>query len=38
MFANYISAVNKRIGQPEERAANWDLDGGKAAERWWVEG
>ena len=38
MFANYISAVNKRIGQPEERAANWDLDGAKAAERWWVEG
>ena len=27
-----------RFGQPEEMAANWDLDGGKAAERWWVEG
>jgi len=38
MFANYISAVSKNVGQPDTMAANWDLDGSKAAERWWMKG
>lgn len=38
MFANYISGVSKRIGQPDVMAANWDLDGAKCGERWWIEG
>lgn len=36
MFANYISGISKKVGQPEVTAANWDLDGAKAAERWWM--
>jgi peptide/nickel transport system substrate-binding protein len=35
MFANYINAVSKKIGHDDKVAANWDTDGGKAAERWW---
>jgi len=38
MFANYISGVSKKIGQPDVMAANWDLDGAKCGERWWMEG
>ena len=35
MFANYINAMGKDIGFPDQTAANWNLDGGKAIERWW---
>ena len=35
MFANYIMGYSKKIAHGENVAANWDLDGGKAAERWW---
>jgi len=35
MFANYINAVSKKIGHDDKVGANWDTDGGKAAERWW---
>lgn len=38
MFANYISGLSKNVGHAEETAANWDLDGGKAMERWWLNG
>jgi peptide/nickel transport system substrate-binding protein len=34
MFANYINGLNKKIGHGK-MAANWDMDGGKASERWW---
>ena len=35
MFANHIAAVSKQIGHDENVAANWELDGAKAPERWW---
>ena len=35
MFANYIHALNKNVMHDEQVAGNWNLDGSKAAERWW---
>ena len=35
MFANYINGLNKKIGHKDKMGANWDMDGGKASERWW---
>jgi len=35
MFANYIHGVSKKVGRPEQIAANWELDGARASERWW---
>ena len=35
MFANHVMAVSKTVGHSEEVAANWELDGAKAPERWW---
>ncbi|MEM7289368.1 MAG: ABC transporter substrate-binding protein [Pseudomonadota bacterium] len=34
-FANYIHANSKKVAHGENVAANWDMDGGKAQERWW---
>jgi len=36
MFANYIEAANDKI-RFEQPAGNWELDGNRAAERWWFE-
>jgi peptide/nickel transport system substrate-binding protein len=35
MFANNIHALGKNVQHGEKVAANWEMDGGKAAERWW---
>lgn len=35
MFANHIMAVSNSIGHSDDVAANWELDGAKAPERWW---
>lgn len=35
MFANLIHGLNKNVGHGEEVAANWDMDGYRAPERWW---
>lgn len=35
MFANHIMAVSKGVEHGENVAANWELDGAKAPERWW---
>ena len=35
MFANYINGLSTKIAHGDNVAANWDLDGGKATERWW---
>lgn len=35
MFANHIMGVSKGVGHSEDVAANWELDGAKAPERWW---
>lgn len=34
MFANHIMGISKEIGHGEI-GANWEMDGAKAAERWW---
>lgn len=36
MFANYIMGLTKKIGKPENVAANWELDGYRWSERWWM--
>jgi peptide/nickel transport system substrate-binding protein len=36
MFANHIEAANDKI-RFEHPAGNWELDGNRAAERWWFE-
>lgn len=35
MFANNIMGLNQKVMHADDVAANWDLDGGKAMERWW---
>lgn len=35
MFANYIMALSDKIGH-DTLASNWDMDGLKAVERWWL--
>ena len=37
-FANHISAHNQTIGVPETVAGNWEFDGYKLIERWWING
>ena len=37
MFANYINGISKKVGMPDQTAGNFDLDGDKAIERWWME-
>jgi len=36
MFANYIMGVSKKVAHGEDVAANWEMDGYRAAERWWL--
>lgn len=36
MFANFIMGVSKQVGLPDQVAANWEMDGNRASERWWV--
>ena len=35
MFANYIMGLSKKVGHAG-LASNWDMDGQKAVERWWL--
>ena len=35
MFANYINGIDKKVAHAKAVAANWDIDGQKASERWW---
>ena len=37
-FANHISAYNETVGVPEKVAGNWEFDGYKLIERWWLNG
>ena len=34
VFASWVFAMNKKV-KHGDMAGNWDLDGGKGAERWW---
>lgn len=35
MFANYVQAVNNRIGSPDVVGNLWQMDNARMAERWW---
>ncbi|MBK0398268.1 ABC transporter substrate-binding protein [Limibaculum sp. M0105] len=35
-FANYVDARTDKVQHGEKVAANWDMDGGRFMERWWV--
>ncbi|HUF87973.1 MAG TPA: ABC transporter substrate-binding protein [Thermohalobaculum sp.] len=36
LFMAYTHAATKDIGMPEQLASNWELDGHKNGERWWL--
>ena len=38
VFANHISAFTDKVGVPETVAGNWEFDGYKLIERWWLKG
>ena len=35
VFANWINALNDKLGTPDKVAGNWPMDGDKSHERWW---
>lgn len=35
LFANHVMALSNKVQHGPDVAGNWQLDGGKAAERWW---
>lgn len=35
-FANYVYAMREQVAHGEAMAANWELDGGRYVERWWM--
>lgn len=35
LFANHVMAMSARVQQGPRIAGNWEMDGGKASERWW---
>ncbi len=37
LFNNYINGLSNKVQHGEDVASNWDLDGGRAAERWWFD-
>ena len=34
-FTNLVHGLNAKVGHPEKIASNWQMDGARAAERWW---
>jgi peptide/nickel transport system substrate-binding protein len=36
MFANYIMGISKKVAHSDQVAPNWEMDGHKATERWWM--
>ena len=36
LFANHVSAVTDKVGVPDKIAGNWEFDGYKLIERWWM--
>ncbi len=37
-FANHVSGYTSNVGVPDVVAGNWDYDGYKMFERWWIKG
>ena len=35
MFASYVGALAKNVGH-DKMGANWDMDGLRCMERWWL--
>ena len=35
MYANYVWATGENVTHDEKVAANWEMDGNRAIERWW---
>ena len=35
-FANYIYGIADGVQHAEQQASNWEMDGGRIAERWWM--
>ncbi|MEM1384470.1 MAG: ABC transporter substrate-binding protein [Pseudomonadota bacterium] len=35
-FANYVNAMSDAVQHGPDVAANWDMDGGRFMERWWL--
>jgi len=38
IFANSVFAVNDKVRHPAVLAGNWEMDGGRLFERWWMRG
>ncbi len=38
LFANHVMAHTDKVAHGPDVAGNWDKDGGKLIERWWIEG
>lgn len=36
MFANYVFANTTKVGHSEQMGSNWDVDGQRWIERWWM--
>ena len=36
MFADWVFGVTEKVGLPDQMASNWDLDGERWMERWWI--
>jgi len=36
MFANYVQAVNNKVGTPDTIGNLWQMDNARMAERWWM--
>lgn len=36
VFANHVHAASSKVGHPEQLSGVWELDGGRAIERWWI--
>jgi peptide/nickel transport system substrate-binding protein len=36
-FADFVDATSSKVRHEEKLSSEWDLDGGKAAERWWFD-
>jgi peptide/nickel transport system substrate-binding protein len=36
MYNNYVMAVSDEIGVPDQVANNWNFDGFRCVERWWM--
>jgi peptide/nickel transport system substrate-binding protein len=38
MFTNFVYARRSNVKHGENLAASWQMDGARAASRWWFEG